>query len=127
MVVALNILLNLILRVFLGANGLALATSIAGATGMVILLLALKRRFGRLGFRHLLADLVKIIAATLACGAVCALLNRALPEAMGTGRVFVRLALCAGASLVAYAACCLALRVRTFTDFVQSIISRRRN
>ena len=44
-VVVTNIVLNLILRVFLGAKGLALATSIAGATGMVILLLALKKRF----------------------------------------------------------------------------------
>jgi hypothetical protein len=61
------------------------------------------------------------------CAAVCVLLNRALPEAMGTGRVFVRLAVCAGASLVAYVACCLALRVRTFTEFVRGIVSRRRN
>jgi putative peptidoglycan lipid II flippase len=125
-VVGLNITLNLILRIFLGANGLALATSIAGACGMVILLLALKKRFGHLGFRHILPDLVKIIAATLMGAAVCVLLNRTLPEAMGTGRVFIRLALCAGASLAAYAVCCLLLRVRTFTEFVRGIVSRRR-
>ena len=125
-VVALNIALNLILRVFLGANGLALATSIAGATGMVILLLALKKRFGHLGFRHILPDLARIIAATLACAAVSVLLNRALPPAMGTGRVFLRLVLCAGASLVAYVVCCMLLRVRTFTEFAQGILSRRR-
>ena len=125
-VVGLNITLNLILRIFLGANGLALATSIAGACGMVILLLALKKRFGHLGFRHILPDLIKIIAATLMGAAVCVLLNRTLPEAMGTGRVFIRLALCAGASLAAYAVCCLLLRVRTFTEFVRGIVSRRR-
>ena len=125
-VVALNIALNLILRRFLGANGLALATSIAGATGMVMLLLALKRRFHHLGFRHVLPDLIKIIAATLVCAAVCLALNRALPVAMGTGRVFIRLAICAGVSLIAYAACCLLLHVGTFNEFLRDIVSRRR-
>ena len=70
--------------------------------------------------------LAGIIAATLMGAAVCVLLNRTLPEAMGTGRVFIRLALCAGASLAAYAVCCLLLRVRTFTEFVRGIVSRRR-
>jgi len=121
-----NIVLNLILRIFLGANGLALATSIAGATGMVILLLALKKRFGHLGFSRILPDLAKIIVAALACGALCLLLDRTLPIAMGTGRVFVRLAVCAGASLIGYAVCCLVLRVNTFTEFVQGIASRKR-
>ena len=125
-VVALNVVLNLILRVFLGANGLALATSIAGATGMVILLLALKKRFRRLGFRHILPDLGKIVAATLICAAVCALMNRILPEAMGTGRVFLRLAVCAGASLLSYVLCCLALRISTFAEFANGIVRRRR-
>ena len=66
-----------------------------------------------------------IIAATLVCAAVCVLMNRVLPEAMGTGRVFVRLALCSGASLVAYVLCCLARRINAFTEFVQDIIRRK--
>jgi len=125
-VVGLNIVLNLILRVFLGANGLALATSIAGATGMVILLLTLKKRFGRLGFGQILPDLGRIVAAALVAAAVCVLLDRALPIAMGTGRVFLRLALCAGASLVVYALACLALRVRTLRSFAGEVLRRRR-
>ena len=126
-VVVMNIVLNLILRVFLGAKGLALATSIAGATGMVILLLALKKRFTRLGFRHILPDLMKIVAATLVCAAVCVLMDRVLPEAMGTGRVFLRLAICAGASLLAYILCCLVMRISAFTEFVQGIVRHRSN
>lgn len=125
-VVGLNITLNLILRRFFGANGLALATSIAGASGMVVLLAALKKRFKRLGFRRIVPDLVKIVAAALACGAVCLLLDRALPEAMGTGRVFIRLALCTAASLTSYVLCCLLLRVGTLTDFARGVVSRRR-
>ena len=125
-VVALNIVLNLILRIFLGANGLALATSIAGFTGMVILLLALKKRFKRLGFGRIAPNLMKIVASTLVCAAVCALMNRALPPAMGTGRVFIRLAMCTAASLLAYVVCCLLLRVETFTEFIRGVVRRSR-
>ena len=51
-VVATNIVLNLILRIFLGANGLALATSIAGTTGMVILLTLIRWAEKLLGFDY---------------------------------------------------------------------------
>lgn len=126
LVVATNIILNLILRVFLGANGLALATSIAGYTGLVTLLLLLKKRFRRLGFRRILPELLKIAAAALACAGVCLVMNRALPEALGTGRVFLRLAASAGASLIAYVACCFVLRVRTLRSFAGDVLRRGR-
>ena len=124
LVVGLNIALNLILRIFLGANGLALATSIAGTAGMITLLLLLKKRFKRLGFSRILPDLAKIVAASLVCAAVCAVLDRALPPAMGTGRVFIRLAVCAGASLIAYGVCCWALRVKTLRTFARDVLRR---
>ncbi len=124
LVVALNIALNLILRVFFGANGLALATSIASSTGMLVQLALLRKRFGGLGFKAIVPELLKIAVAALACGGVCALLNRALPEAMGTGRVFLRLALCAGGGFVAYFAACVVLRVRTLHTFAAEILRR---
>ena len=124
LVVATNIILNLILRVFLGANGLALATSIAGYTGLVTLLLLLKKRFRRLGFRRILPELLKIAAAALACAGVCLVMNRALPEALGTGRVFLRLAASAGTGLVAYLGCCWLLRVKTMRTFAGDLLKR---
>lgn len=126
LVVALNIVLNLILRVFLGANGLALATSIAGTTGMVTLLVLLKKRFRRLGLGRILPDLLKIVAAALICAGVCLALNRALPPAMGTGRVFIRLAVCAGTSLITYVAACFILRVKTIRTFAADMLRRGR-
>ena len=126
LVVALNIVLNLILRVFLGANGLALATSIAGTTGMVTLLVLLKKRFRRLGLGRILPDLLKIVAAALICAGVCLALNRALPPAMGTGRVFIRLAVCAGTSLITYVAACFILRVKTIRTFAADVLRRGR-
>ena len=125
LVVALNILLNLILRLFLGANGLALATSIAGTTGMLTLLFLLRRRFGGLGFAQAVPELMKIVIAALVCGGVCLLMSRLLPPAMGTGRVFIRLALCALASLIAYAAACWALNIKTFKGYLTGALTRR--
>ena len=125
LVVALNIVLNLILRRIIGARGLALATSIAGTTGMCTMLILLKKRFGRLGLGAALPDLLRIVASALICMGVCALMNRALPPAFGTGRVFLRLALCAAASLTAYALSCFALRVRTLRVFAGEVLRRR--
>lgn len=126
LVVALNIALNLALRVFLGANGLALATSIAGTAGMAALLLLLRKRFRRLGFRRIVPDLMKIVAATLVCAGTCVAMDRVLPAAMGTGRVFVRLALCAGVSLIVYAVTCWATGVRTLRALTGAVARRRK-
>ena len=126
LVVATNITLNLILRVFMGANGLALATSIAGYTGTIVLLLLLRRRFGSLGFGALLPELAKIALATLVTAVVCAAMDRVVPPAFGTGQVFVRLALCAGVSLIAYACCCIALRVKALRALADEVMRRRK-
>ena len=126
LVVATNIVLNLILRIFMGANGLALATSIAGYTGTVALLILLKRRFGSLGFGAIVPEFVKIAAATLASAAVCFAMNRLMPEMFGTGRVFLRLAACAGVSLIAYVAACFAFGVGTLRTFLGEVLRRRR-
>ncbi len=126
LVVSVNIILNLILRIFLGARGLALATSIAGCTGMVTMLLLLKKRFGHLGFGSILPDLVKLLASAAVCAGICFAMNRAIPPVMGTGRVFLRLAACSAVSMIAYAAACFMLHVRTIRVFASEVIRRRK-
>lgn len=111
-VVAVNVVLNVILRKFMGANGLAFATSIAGYVGTAILIVLLRKRFGRIGFKRILRELLKILAATAVCAVVCMAMNAALPQAIGTGRVFLRLCACTVVSGAAYLAVCLALRVK---------------
>jgi len=123
-VVTCNIILNFVLRHLMGANGLALATSISGYVGCAVLIVLLRRRFGRIGFGSVLKELVKIAAATAVCAVVCAVMNRIVPDVIGTGRVFLRLALCAGASMIGYALCCVALRVKPLMGLVKSL--RRR-
>ena len=63
--VSANIMLNLILSRFMGLRGLALATSLSAALGMLVLLYGIRRKIGPLGFKKSLSSLVKILAATL--------------------------------------------------------------
>lgn len=123
-VVISNIILNFILRYLMGANGLALATSISGYIGCAALIVLLRKRFGRIGFRSVLKELVKIVVAAAACAAVCIVMNRIVPDVVGTGKVFVRLVICAGASMIVYLAGCFALRVQPLMGLLRSL--RRR-
>lgn len=124
LVVTLNIVLNIILRKFLGANGLALATSIAGAVGMFTMFLILRKRFNGLGFKSVAIDLLRIACATLVCAGVCVLMNTVLPEVFGTIKVFIRLAIASAVSLIAYAAACYIFGVRMFRQFVSGALRR---
>jgi putative peptidoglycan lipid II flippase len=124
LVVTLNIVLNIILRKFLGANGLALATSIAGAVGMFTMFLILRKRFNGLGFKSVAIDLLRIACATLVCAGVCVLMNTVLPEVFGTIKVFIRLAIASAVSLIAYAAACHIFGVKMFRQFVSGALRR---
>jgi len=124
LVVGTKILLNFFLRGPLGANGLALATTIAGTLGMFVMFLILKKRFGGLGFKATLPDLVRIVMASALCAIACIVMNRILPEAFGTFRVFVRLCITSAVSLIIYAAACYILGVKMFRQFIGGILRR---
>ena len=126
MVVALNVVLNLILRTFMGANGLALATSISSYCGLLAMLLLLRRRMGHLGFKRIAGEMLRIVAAAAVCAAVCLLMDRVLPEAVGTLRVLVRLVVATAASFAAYIIVCLLLRVNTLTELAGGLRRRAR-
>ena len=51
--------------------------------------------------------------------------SRLLPPVMGTFRVFIRLCACSAVSLIAYAAGCFALRVKTIRTFAADVLRRR--
>ena len=124
--VCLNIVLNLILRRFMGARGLALATSLSSYVGSLTMFVLLRKRMGRLGMRRIAGEMLKILAATLVAAAVCMLMNRVLPEAVGTLRVFVRLVIATAVSGVAYLATCIALRVQSLNEMLGGLMRRGR-
>ena len=123
-VVAINIVLNFVLRYFMGANGLALATTLAGATGMTIMFVMLRKRLGQMGMKRTLTDVAKILAG----GAVCALaawgMNMLLPAAAGRIQVFFRLAAVTIVAFGCYGIVELVLRERQLKAFAGGIIAK---
>ncbi len=77
---AVNVGLNLLLMGPLGLDGLALATSLAAASNLVILLVLLRRRLGSLDGWNVLGAVWKIVLASAAMGVVCALTASAAPR-----------------------------------------------
>ncbi|MBQ8506550.1 MAG: murein biosynthesis integral membrane protein MurJ [Clostridia bacterium] len=124
LVVVLNIILNIILRRFMGARGLALATAISSYIGSAVMFVLLRRHMGHIGLRKILPDMAKIILATGVAAVACFLMNRALPQSSTTITTFLRLAAAAGVSIIAYGAACLALRVEALRA-VWSRVARR--
>lgn len=121
-VVIANIVLNLILRKWMGVNGLALATTIAGTGGMLCLFGMLRRKIGLLGFRRVLPDLLKIAFSTAATIVLALCMNRALPAATGTLSVFCRLAAVTAACGIFY----LSLCYLTGVSLIRGLLNGRR-
>lgn len=68
---ALNIVLNLILRGVMGVNGLAFATSVAALIGCILLARGITQRIGRVFNRKFVLELAKIaFSSALAAGRV---------------------------------------------------------
>jgi len=126
LVVALNIVLNIILRRFMGARGLALATSISSYCGLTVMFILLRRRMGSLGLRRIAGEMAKLVIAALACAAVCIVLNKILPVANGTIGAFCRLVVTTAAGSIVYLFACLALRVQTLKELLGGLLNRVR-
>jgi putative peptidoglycan lipid II flippase len=65
-----NILLNIILSKFLGIGGLALATSISGILGTILLFINLRKKIGQFGIGNMVISFFKILFASLVMGAI---------------------------------------------------------
>lgn len=126
LVVGLNVVLNLILRRIMGAGGLALATSISSYCGLLVMFILLKKRMGLLGFKRIAGEMLKILAATLACAAGSLVMNRILPVASGTLGAFVRLVAAAAVGFAIYFLACAALRVKALKEMLSGVLGRIR-
>ena len=123
-VVALNITLNFILRELMGANGLALATTVSGFCGMTIMFIVFRRRVGRLGFRKTFVDVAKILAGGAVCAAAAYGMDMLLPAASGRIQVFFRLAVTTVVAFGAYGITELVLRESLIGNTAGSIIKK---
>ncbi|MBQ4450836.1 MAG: murein biosynthesis integral membrane protein MurJ [Clostridia bacterium] len=123
--VAVNIALNLLLRPLMGVYGLALATGIAAFVGVILLFVKLKKKVSGLFGKDFVLELMRIAAMSLPVLAAALLLSRILPEAYGTGRVFLRLALISLISLGVYAALLLLADKKRLQSVISRLLKKR--
>ena len=124
LVVALNIGMNLVLRVFLGARGLALATSLSSYCGLAVMLVLLRRRIGNIHGERILPEIVKLVIAAAVCAAACLLVRSVLPQSEGILYVLLRLVVSTAAAFAAYLAVCAALRVKSLHQGFETIVTK---
>ncbi len=122
--VVLNIGLNLILVRSMGGSGLALATSISGILGAVMLFVRLRRKLGTLGDKNSLGEFLKIGISTVVCALTALLLNHLIPEAASSLYAFLRLGAVAALSVIVYAGALLVTGVKSVNTVV-SMVSKK--
>lgn len=119
--VAVNIVLNIALSRYMGISGLALATSIAGIFGTILLVFTLRRKVGSFGLRELLLSLAKSLLASLVMGFLARVVYDALVITVGSTLSLVLAILGGGLS---YFAVIYVLRVPEM-DYVFTVVRKR--
>lgn len=120
--VGIGVVLNIILVRFMGIGGLALATSVSGILGILLLLVSLRKKLGQIGFKEMSVTFIK----TCIAGAVMGLTVHYLYDILfnATGILAVALLLDIVCGIMVYGALVLFLRIRE-VDFVVGCIRRK--
>ncbi|MCK4339148.1 MAG: polysaccharide biosynthesis C-terminal domain-containing protein, partial [Candidatus Cloacimonetes bacterium] len=84
-----NIILNVVLMQFLQLRGLALATSIAATVQATILFFTLEKKIGKVDFKQILINFIKIVIISLIIGFIAYHLMRLSILVELTGRLFL--------------------------------------
>ena len=123
--VAVNICLNLILRPIMGVYGLALATGIAAFIGVILLFVRLRKKVIGIFDKRFVLELLRTSCMTIPVLAVALVLSRVIPQAYGTWRVFIRLALISVASISVYAATLLFADRQRLNRLISRLLKKR--
>lgn len=126
-IIFINIFLSLLMVHSMGAQGLALAYSVAGLISMVLLYILLCVKVGDLGTRDITSSLVKILIASLIMGvSVAGFLHFIDPiiDITSKSQQLVELVLAIGIGVVVYTVAAFALRIKE-TQIAMSIIKRK--
>lgn len=112
---AIGIVANLILVRFMGVGGLALATSISGIVGTLLLLWSLRRKIGRIGLSSMLITFAKTLAASIAMGFGVRFLFEGMFSA--TQNLFLSVSCAVAAGILIYGVLVFLLRVKELNSF----------
>lgn len=117
--VGINIILNLILSKFLGVSGLALATSISGLIGSVLLMIKLHAKNGDYGIREIFTSFIKIVFASILMGSVVSICYSSL--VMNNQNWIFSLFISIISGVVVYTFVIFLLKVPEFISFLRQL------
>jgi putative peptidoglycan lipid II flippase len=118
-----NIMLGIVLMGPLGHGGLALATSLASVLNLGLLVYALRRKLGSLGWRRIAQSAFKTMGNAAIMGAVVWTVTRFLIETEGdalTGRI-AAVAVCVMIGLAVFGVCSYLTRSPEFGNMVVEV------
>ena len=122
--VAVNVVAALLLMGPLGHGGLAAASSVAAYVNLGLLVIAARRRFGRLGGRALARSVLRTAAASLALALVCGAAQWRWPEGHGTAAEVSWLLLVIAGGGVAFLAASWAIGAPELTSLRRALLRR---
>ena len=117
-IVVANVILNSIFHALMGVRGLALATTISGTGGMLVLFSLLRRRMRRLGMKRIVPDMAKIFLASGLTALVAWGVGSLMPVAENRMFAILRMLAMGGAGLGVYLLIALALGVTPLKEFI---------
>ncbi|MBW2172094.1 MAG: murein biosynthesis integral membrane protein MurJ [Deltaproteobacteria bacterium] len=125
-----NILLSILLMGPMRHGGLALATSIASAVNLTLLILALRRRLGRIGAKGILESVLRSAVCAVAMGAIIVLIGFwAGPKCSGSSWCLLVWVLgSVGAGTILYGGCAYLLRCQELSavfDIVKTSLYKK--
>ena len=116
-----NIILNVVLMQFLQLRGLALATSIAATVQAIILFLTLEKKIGKVDYKQILVNFLKIVIISLIIGLIVYHLMRLsiLVELTSRLFLFVKIIIILIISFIVYVVGLKVLKVKSAKMFVE--------
>ena len=117
-IVVANVILNSIFHALMGVRGLALATTVSGTGGMLVLFYLLRRRMCRLGMKRIVPDMAKIFLASGLTALVAWGVGSLMPAAENRMFAILRMLAMGGAGLGVYLLAALALKITPLMEFI---------
>ena len=121
---AVNIVLNLILRKYMGVNGLAFATAIAALIGVGLLFFRLSQRIRNVFNISFALEIIKIVFSSALTLASCIFLTSIVPGGTTLIQTLIRLVIVCGLSAIVYLISMIVLRASAVKGFL-ALLKRR--
>ena len=117
-IVVANVILNSVFHRLMGVRGLALATTISGTAGMLVLFYLLRRKMRRLGLKRIVPDIVKIFCASALTAVAAWGLGSLMPEAITRMQAILRVLVMGAGGLGVYLLAGIGLGITPLKEFI---------